>query len=80
MTGSDLTGLLPLAVGFMGVGFVTNTCIGLLAYVILRTATKLRRVDAATVAGFYGSDSAGTFVTCLGVLASLHLAYAPYIR
>ena len=30
--------------------------------------TKLRRIDRATVAGYYGSDSAGTFVTCLGVL------------
>ncbi|MEW4567301.1 sodium-dependent bicarbonate transport family permease [Tautonia sp. JC769] len=67
------------AVGFMGVGFVTNLCIGLLAYGLLRTFTRLRRVDAATVAGYYGSDSAGTFVTCLGVLASLHLAYAPYM-
>jgi hypothetical protein len=70
---------LGTAAGFMGVGFVTNLGIGLLAYGILRGATRLRRIDAATVAGYYGSDSAGTFVTCLGVLASLHLAYAPYM-
>ena len=67
------------AVGFMGVGFVTNLCIGIVAYLILRGFTKLRRIDAATVAGFYGSDSAGTFVTCLGVLGSLHIAYAAYM-
>ncbi|WP_169979652.1 sodium-dependent bicarbonate transport family permease [Tautonia rosea] len=67
------------ALGFMGVGFVTNLSIGLLAFVMLRTLTRLRRIDAATVAGYYGSDSAGTFVTCLGVLASLNLAYAPYM-
>lgn len=67
------------AVGFMGVGFCTNLAIGLLAYVLIRSFTKVRRVDSATVAGYYGSDSAGTFVTCLGVLASLQLAYAPYM-
>ncbi|WP_145278109.1 sodium-dependent bicarbonate transport family permease [Tautonia plasticadhaerens] len=70
---------LGTAAGFMGVGFVTNLFIGVLAFGILRAATKLRRIDAATVAGYYGSDSAGTFVTCLGVLGSLHLAYAPYM-
>jgi len=47
--------------------------------------TKLRRVDAATVAGYYGSDSAGTFATCVGVLGSLvklgqtEFNYAPYM-
>src|SRR5205807_1767386 len=48
----------------------TNTVIGLLAYVILRRLTNLRKIDAATVAGYYGSDSAGTFVTCVGVLTA----------
>jgi uncharacterized protein len=50
-----------------------------LAYVILRKATRLRQIDAATVAGYYGSDSAGTFVTCLGVLVTAGLAYASYM-
>ena len=57
--------------GFMIVGFVLNFIIGILAYLILRAVTKLRRVDAATVAAYYGSDSAGTFVTCVGVLTGL---------
>jgi hypothetical protein len=68
------------AVGFMGVGFLTNTVIGIMAYVLLRTFTRLRRIDAATVAGYYGSDSAGTFVTCVGVLGVIgikHQAYMP---
>ncbi len=65
--------------GFMGVGFVTNFFIGVLAYLGLRTFTKLRQVDKATVAGFYGSDSAGTFVTCLGVLTTAHIAYGAYM-
>ena len=36
--------------------------------------TKLRRIDAATIGAYYGSDSAGTFVTCVGVLTGLVLA------
>lgn len=67
------------AVAFMLVGFVTNLIIGLFAYSILRGATRLRRIDAATVAGYYGSDSAGTFVTCVGVLQAAKIIYAPYM-
>jgi uncharacterized protein len=67
-------GELKQALGFMVVGFITNFLIGILAYNVLRRATKLRRIDAATVAGYYGSDSAGTYATCVGVLGSLSLA------
>jgi hypothetical protein len=65
--------------GFMLVGVVTNFCIGITAYMILRAFTRLRRVDAATVAGYYGSDSAGTFATCVGVLVTAKIAFAPYM-
>jgi len=65
--------------GFMVIGFITNTLIGLLAYVFLTQFTRLRRIDAATVAGYYGSDSAGTFVTCVGVLGAAKILYAPYM-
>lgn len=67
------------ALGFMVVGLATNAVIGVLAYQILRRTTNLRQVDAATVAGYYGSDSAGTFVTCLGVLTAAGLSYAAYM-
>lgn len=67
------------AVGFIIIGFLTNLAIGLLAYFTLRKGTKLRQIDAATVAGYYGSDSAGTFVTCLGVLTAANIAYAAYM-
>jgi len=81
--GEELAGLEPdmlmQALGFMVIGFIANTIIGILAYWILRTTTRLRKVDAATVAGFYGSDSAGTFVTALGVLTAAQIAYAPYM-
>lgn len=67
------------AVGFMAVGFVTNLCIGVVAYFVLRRFARLRKIDAATVAGYYGSDSAGTFVTCVGVLTAANIAYAAYM-
>jgi hypothetical protein len=63
----------------MFVGFLTNAVIGILAYTILRAFTRMRRIDQATVAGYYGSDSAGTFVTTLGVLATAHVAYGEYM-
>jgi hypothetical protein len=75
--GEKLAGLstaaLNQALGFMLIGFVLNFILGIIAYAILRTCTRLRRVDAATVAAYYGSDSAGTFATCLGVLGTLQL-------
>lgn len=68
------------AMQFMAVGFITNFLIGAIAYLSLRKIIpKLRRVDAATVAAYYGSDSAGTFVTCLGVLQMGAIAFAAYM-
>jgi uncharacterized protein len=67
------------ALGFMLIGFMSNLFIGILAYQILRYTTHLRRIDQATIAGFYGSDSAGTFVTCVGALNTAGLTYAPYM-
>ena len=67
------------ALGFMAIGFFTNFIIGILAYQLLRRFTPLRKIDAATVAGYYGSDSAGTFVTCIGVLTATGIAYAAYM-
>src|SRR5436190_466751 len=72
-------GMVGQAVGFMAVGFLTNTVIGIVAYAALRGFTRLRKIDAATVAAYYGSDSAGTFVTCLGVLTAANIAFAPYM-
>lgn len=68
------------AICFMAVGFCTNFVIGIVAYVILRKfIPTMRRIDAATVSAYYGSDSAGTFVTCLGVLAAISIKYAAYM-
>ncbi len=65
--------------GFIVLGFFTNLIIGFIAYGLLTRMTRLRRIDRATVAGYYGSDSAGTFATCLGVLATLDIAFDAYM-
>jgi hypothetical protein len=76
---------LAQAAGLMVIGFALNFLIGCAAYFLLRRTTSLRRIDAATVAGYYGSDSAGTFVTCVGILTGLQSVYgsiykpAPYM-
>ena len=69
----------PVIAGFMLLGFVLNFLIGGLAYLLLTTLTSLRRIDRATVAGYYGSDSAGTFATCVAVLAATNIAFNAYM-
>ncbi len=66
-------------VGFLATGFLVNSLIGVLAYFLLSRLTKLRHVDRATVAGYYGSDSAGTFATCVAVLVTAGLAFDAYM-
>ena len=66
-------------VGFIALGFITNLVMGFLAYGLLSRMTKMRRIDRSTVAGYYGSDSAGTFATCLGVLATLDIAFDAFM-
>src|SRR6202451_2712175 len=65
--------------GFMVVGFVLNFVIGVLAYLLLNWLTGLRQVDKGTVAGYYGSDSAGTFATGVAILISVGLAFDAYM-
>jgi hypothetical protein len=73
-------GMLQQALEFIAVGFTTNFVIGIVAYLILRGfIPKMRNVDSATVAAYYGSDSAGTFVTCVGVLTAIGINYAAYM-
>ncbi len=66
-------------VGFMVLGFLLNFVIGAIAYVLMGWLTSLRKVDRATVAGYYGSDSAGTFATCVAVLAAVGISFNPYM-
>ncbi len=72
-------GSIWVIVGFMVLGFVLNFLIGGLAYLLLTWLTPLRRIDRATVAGYYGSDSAGTFATCVAVLTAVGMAFNAYM-
>jgi uncharacterized protein len=65
--------------GFTVLGFALNFVIGCLAYLLLKYMTAMRRVDRATVAGYYGSDSAGTFATCVAVLTGVGIAFNAYM-
>ncbi len=65
--------------GFTVMGFALNFVIGCLAYLLLKYMTAMRRVDRATVAGYYGSDSAGTFATCVAVLTGVGIAFNAYM-
>jgi uncharacterized protein len=65
--------------GFTLLGFVLNFAIGIGAYFLLKYVTKMRQVDRATVAGYYGSDSAGTYATCVAFLAGVHIAFNAYM-
>ena len=65
--------------GFVVLGFALNVLVGALTYLLLRYLTSLRRVDRAAVAGYYGSDSAGTFATCVAVLTGLRIAFDAYM-
>ena len=70
---------LVIAGGLVIVGFFVNGFIGVLATKALRWFTPMRRIDAVTVGAYYGSDSAGTFVTCLGILATLGILHDSYM-
>ncbi|UUO04494.1 sodium-dependent bicarbonate transport family permease [Blastopirellula sp. J2-11] len=70
---------LAVAGGLAVVGFIVNGLIGIAATWMLRTFTPMRRIDAVTVGSYYGSDSAGTFVTCLGILATLGMLHDSYM-
>jgi len=81
--GEELAAIKPAnigsIVGFMVLGFVVNFLIGILAYVLLSGMSPMRRIDRATIAGYYGSDSAGTFATCVAVLTSLGITFNAYM-
>jgi uncharacterized protein len=81
--GEELAGVKASSIGsilgFMVVGFFLNFVIGTFAYFLLSHMTTMRRVDKATVAGYYGSDSAGTFATCVAVLTAVGLAFDAYM-
>ncbi|MFD2184930.1 sodium-dependent bicarbonate transport family permease [Rhodoplanes azumiensis] len=68
--GIDATMLATIAAG-IGLSFTTP----FLAYLILRTTSRLDPVNAAAVAAHYGSISAVTFVAVTGMLGQLGIAW-----
>jgi uncharacterized protein len=81
--GEQLAAIKPAHIGaiagFMVLGFASNFAIGAVTYVALSWLSAVRRVDRAMVAGYYSSDSAGTFATCVAVLASLGMVFDAYM-
>jgi hypothetical protein len=60
-------------------GILLSFATPFVAYALLRTTTNLKIVDAAAVAGHYGSISAVTFVAVTGVLVQLSIPYDGYL-
>ncbi|WP_454561316.1 sodium-dependent bicarbonate transport family permease [Mycobacterium haemophilum] len=81
--GEELAKVRPSEVGniagFVLLGFVLNFLIGGLAYLLLGRLSSMRRVDVATVAGYYASDSAGTFAACVAVLTAIGMTFNAYM-
>lgn len=63
----------------MAGGILLSFALPLVAYVLLRSMTRLGVVDAAATAAHYGSISIVTFVTATSVLTGRGLAYEGYM-
>jgi len=81
--GEQLAAIKPAHIGaiagFMVLGLAVNVAIGAVTYMALGWLSAVRRVDRAMVAGYYSSDSAGTFATCVAVLISLGMVFDAYM-
>ncbi len=62
----------------IGAGVLLSALMPIIAYALLRWGTELTAIDAAAIAGHYGSISAVTFVAVTGVLNQLAVAYDGY--
>jgi hypothetical protein len=72
-------GLTPALFRAVAAGLVLSFGLPVVAFVLLRSATRLDRTNAASVAAHYGSISAVTFVTALGALGQLGIAWEGYM-
>ena len=73
------SGLTSRVVGALAAGIFLSALIPIVAYALLRSATQMSKVDAASVAGHYGSISAVTFAAITGVLNHLAIPYEGYM-
>ena len=67
------TALVPL-----GLTLILGILVPLLAYVVLRYLTKLKRIDLGAIAAHYGSTSLVTFSAALVFLETLAIEYGGY--
>jgi uncharacterized protein len=63
----------------IGLGVLLSALIPVLAYAILRKTTKLSALDAAAVAGHYGSISAVTFAAITNTLTQMSIPFEGYM-
>lgn len=72
-------GLTGQLVSTIAAGILLSFVTPFIAYKLLRAATELSAIDAAAVAGHYGSISAVTFVAVTGILTQLSMPYEGYM-
>ena len=72
-------GITTQLLGSLAAGVAMSFSIPLLAFVILKRTSRLNPVDAAAVAGHYGSISAVTFAAVTGALNQLTLPFEGYM-
>ncbi len=66
-------------IGAIGAGMVLSLSIPVIGFFLLRACTRLDAVNAAAVAAHYGSVSVVTFVTAIGVLDLMGIAYQQFM-
>ena len=64
---------------FKTVALIALAAVAFIAYLALRWVSKLERVDAAAIAGHYGSISAVTLIAITSTLGQLGIAYDGYM-
>ena len=72
-------GLTAQLVATIAAGILLSFAIPFIAYALLRATTKLNAIDAAAVAGHYGSISAVTFIAVTGILVQMSIPYDGYL-
>ena len=79
--GAEVThhGLTAQLAGTIGAGILLSFAMPFLAYAILKRTSRLSAVDAAAVAGHYGSISAVTFAAVTGALNQLSMPFEGYM-
>lgn len=72
-------GLDGTLIASLAAGFVLSAVLPFVAFILLKAMTKLSRVDAAAVAGHYGSISIVTFVAATSVLEGRAISSEGYM-